>query len=111
MLHGTVGSNLEVREGRGMKPLGAADPTVVASYRLLGVLGSGGMGRVYLGRSPTGRRLAIKVIRADLAEDQSFRRRFAREVDAVRAVSPLFTAGGGGRGHRGGGTVAGDHLH
>src|SRR6266540_4032433 len=75
-----------------MKPLGAADPGVVGSYRLLGVLGDGGMARVYLGRSSAGRKLAIKVIRADLAEDPWFRRRFAREVAAVRAVSPLYTA-------------------
>jgi Protein kinase domain/PQQ-like domain len=75
-----------------MRPLGATDPRTVARYRLLGVLGGGGMGRVYLGQSPTGRRLAIKLIRADLAEDPVFRLRFAREVKAVRAVSPLFTA-------------------
>jgi protein kinase-like protein/putative pyrroloquinoline-quinone binding quinoprotein len=75
-----------------MRPLGATDPRTVARYRLLGVLGGGGMGRVYLGQSPTGRRLAIKVIRSDLAEDPVFRLRFTREVQAVRAVSPLFTA-------------------
>ncbi len=75
-----------------MKPLGSTDPITVGSYRLLGVLGGGGMGRVYLGQSPTGRRLAIKVIRTDLAENPVFRRRFSREVAAVRSVSPLFTA-------------------
>ena len=75
-----------------MKPLGTADPTSVGSYRLLSVLGGGGMGRVYLGQSPTGRRVAIKVVHAVLAGDPAFRRRFAREVDAMRAVSPLFTA-------------------
>jgi serine/threonine protein kinase len=75
-----------------MKPLASSDPTVVASYRLLGVLGGGGMGRVYLGQSRSGRLLAIKVVRPELAEDPEFRRRFAREVVAVRAVSPLFTA-------------------
>ncbi|HEY2673231.1 MAG TPA: serine/threonine-protein kinase [Rugosimonospora sp.] len=75
-----------------MKPLGAADPTAIASYRLIGVLGSGGMGRVYLAQSATGRRLAIKVIRADLADNPVFRRRFTHEVAAVRAVNPLFTA-------------------
>ena len=75
-----------------MKPLGANDPTSVASYRLLGVLGGGGMGRVYLGESRTGRRVAIKIIRAELAEDSVFRRRFEREVTIARTVSPLYTA-------------------
>src|SRR5262249_31539311 len=50
------------------------------------------MGRVYLGTSRTGRRVAIKVIRPDLAEDSVFRDRFAREVEVARSVSPLFTA-------------------
>ncbi len=75
-----------------MKPLGPSDPTSVASYRLLGVLGGGGMGRVYLGQSPAGRRLAIKVVRVDLAEEPTFRRRFAHEIAAVQTVNPLFTA-------------------
>jgi len=75
-----------------MRPLRGSDPMVVASYRLLGVLGRGGMGDVYLGRSKSGRLVAIKVVRQDLAEDEGFRRRFAREVEAVRAVSPLFSA-------------------
>ena len=52
-----------------MRPLGATDPIAVASYKLLGVLGGGGMGRVYLAESRTGRQVAIKVIRADLAEE------------------------------------------
>src|SRR5574342_33611 len=75
-----------------MKPLGSNDPTAIASYRLLGVLGGGGMGRVYLAESRTERRVAIKIIRADLAEDPTFRRRFEREVAAARAVSALYTA-------------------
>jgi eukaryotic-like serine/threonine-protein kinase len=75
-----------------LKPLGPADPTVIASYQILGVLGSGGMAKVYLARSQTGRRLAIKVIRADLAGNPLIRQRFAHEVAAVRRVSPLFTA-------------------
>ena len=50
------------------------------------------MGRVYLGRSPGGRRVAIKVIRAELAEDAEFRARFAREVSAARKVSGIYTA-------------------
>ncbi|HLT12149.1 MAG TPA: serine/threonine-protein kinase [Micromonosporaceae bacterium] len=75
-----------------MKPLAATDPASIGPYRLLGVLGRGGMGRVYLGESLTGRRVAIKVIRADLAEDPEFRRRFEREVTAARTVNPLYTA-------------------
>jgi hypothetical protein len=50
------------------------------------------MGRVYLGRSPGGRHVAIKAIRAELAEDADFRARFAREVSAARKVSGIFTA-------------------
>ena len=50
------------------------------------------MGDVYLGRSLSGRHVAVKVIRADLARDQSFRARFAREVAAARRVSGAFTA-------------------
>jgi predicted Ser/Thr protein kinase len=75
-----------------MLSLGETDPLAIASYRLLGVLGGGGMGKVYLGESRSGRRVAIKVVRSELASDPAFRRRFAREVAAVRAVSPLFTA-------------------
>src|SRR5882724_3321616 len=50
------------------------------------------MGRVYLARSPGGRTVAVKVIRANLAEDAGFRARFAREVSAARKVGGLFTA-------------------
>jgi serine/threonine protein kinase len=50
------------------------------------------MGRVYLARSPGGRMVAVKVIRANLAEDVGFRARFAREVAAARKVGGLFTA-------------------
>ena len=50
------------------------------------------MGRVYLGRSPGGRHVAIKVIREELAEDAEFRARFAREVSAARKVSGIYTA-------------------
>jgi Protein kinase domain/Septum formation len=50
------------------------------------------MGRVYLARSPGGRQVAVKVIRPQLAEDEGFRARFAREVSAARKVGGLFTA-------------------
>jgi hypothetical protein len=68
------------------------DPAQVGPYRLAGVLGDGGMGRVYLGQSAGGRRVAVKVIRPDLADDPSFRLRFRREVDAARKVTGLYTA-------------------
>ena len=68
------------------------DPRKVGPYWLLGRLGSGGMGRVFLARSPGGRQVAVKVVRAELAEQADFRARFAREVAAARTVSGLFTA-------------------
>ena len=68
------------------------DPERIGPYRLVGRLGRGGMGHVYLGLSAGGRPVAVKVIRADLAADPVFRVRFAREVAAVRRVSGLFTA-------------------
>ncbi|MEU1277634.1 ABC transporter substrate-binding protein [Streptomyces sp. NPDC005805] len=61
-------------------------------YRILARLGAGGMGRVYLGRSTSGRMVAVKVVRAELAEDPEFQRRFAREVEAARRVTGFFTA-------------------
>jgi serine/threonine protein kinase len=68
------------------------DPELIGPYRLRGRLGAGGMGRVYLGLSPGGRAAAIKVIRAELAQDPEFRARFRREVAVARQVSGLYTA-------------------
>jgi hypothetical protein len=76
-----------------LEALGSTDPTTVGNYQLTAVLGSGGMGRVYLAHSPSGRRVAIKVIQADLVQESEIRQRFAREVAASRAVSGFFTAG------------------
>ncbi|MEU0491151.1 protein kinase [Nocardiopsis sp. NPDC006139] len=73
-------------------PLLPDDPRTVGRYRLEGVLGGGGMGRVYLGRSPGGRTVAVKVVRPELAGDEGFRRRFAREVEAARRVGGFYTA-------------------
>jgi serine/threonine protein kinase len=72
--------------------LRAGDPQSVGPYRLLGRLGAGGMGQVFLGRSAGGRLVAVKVIRPELAEEPGFRARFAREVAAARRVCGLFTA-------------------
>ncbi|MEU7767238.1 serine/threonine-protein kinase [Nocardia sp. NPDC049190] len=74
-----------------MQPLGASDPTRIGDYRLFGVLGAGGMGRVYLGRNAGGRTVAVKMIRPDLTGDE-FRERFRREVAAARRVGGRFTA-------------------
>ena len=75
-----------------MEVLCPGDPQQIGSYRLLGRLGSGGMGQVLLGRSPGGRPVAVKVIRPELADSPDFRRRFAREVAAARRVGGVFTA-------------------
>src|SRR5580700_6169446 len=68
------------------------DPREIGPYRLLGKLGSGGMGHVFLGMSAGGRPIAVKVIREELADDPQFRTRFRGEVAAARKVSGLFTA-------------------
>jgi serine/threonine protein kinase len=75
-----------------LRELGSADPRVIGPYRLVGQLGHGGMGRVFMGLSAGGRRVAVKVIRSELAADPDFRVRFRREVAAARKVSGLFTA-------------------
>ncbi len=75
-----------------MKALAADDPQVIGEYRLRALLGAGGMGRVYLGLSPGGRAVAIKVVNPDLASDPEFLHRFRQEVAAARAVSGIYTA-------------------
>ena len=75
-----------------MDDLQPGDPRSAGTYRLVKRLGSGGMGRVFLGQSQGGRLLAVKVIHPDLAADPQFRARFAQEVAAARTVGGLFTA-------------------
>jgi Protein kinase domain len=75
-----------------MRALTADDPRVIGEYRLRARLAAGGMGRVYLGLSPAGRAVAVKVVHPDLARDADFLRRFQQEVVAARAVSGIYTA-------------------
>ncbi|MFJ8623650.1 serine/threonine-protein kinase [Kitasatospora sp. NPDC093550] len=68
------------------------DPREIGGYLLEGRLGAGGMGVVYRARSVSGRQVAVKVIRPELAADTEFRARFRQEVAAARKVSGAFTA-------------------
>lgn len=74
------------------QPLQGDDPRTVAGYRLAARLGAGGMGRVYLSHTRGGRPVAIKVVRSELADDATFRRRFGREITAARRVKGAYTA-------------------
>ncbi|MBR8745313.1 serine/threonine-protein kinase [Nocardiopsis sp. MG754419] len=67
------------------------DPREVGPYRVLALLGSGGMGRVYLGTGPDGTPAAIKVVRAEYAYDPGFREGFARELELARRVHGDYT--------------------
>ncbi|WP_256966753.1 serine/threonine-protein kinase, partial [Streptomyces caniscabiei] len=80
-----------------MERLRSSDPARIAAHRLLGRLGAGGMGVVYLARTPAGSLVALKVLAAEYAEDAGFRERFRREVDVARRVDspwavPLIAA-------------------
>jgi hypothetical protein len=75
-----------------VEPLADYDPREVGGFRLQARLGAGGMGRVFLGYSPGGRPVAVKVVHPDLARDPQFMRRFRREVAAAQAVSDAYTA-------------------
>jgi len=76
----------------GGTPLRRWDPERIGPYVILGRLGAGAMGQVYLGRSTAGRLVAVKTIKVELAEEAGFRTRFAQEVAAARRVSGFFTA-------------------
>ncbi|MFB9182688.1 serine/threonine-protein kinase [Dactylosporangium sucinum] len=68
------------------------DPVRIDDYRLLGQLGVGGMGTVYLAQTSDGSRVALKLVHAHLARDPRFRTRFAGEVRAAQRVPGFCTA-------------------
>ncbi|MDF6066761.1 serine/threonine-protein kinase [Streptomyces sp. JH010] len=91
-------------ERLGAQPLRRSDPVAIGPYRVLARLGVGGMGRLFLGREAAidadgsaaygaDSLVAVKVIRPEHAEDPRFRRRFEREIEAVRRVHGRYTAG------------------
>ncbi|MEV4717486.1 protein kinase [Micromonospora noduli] len=73
----------------GLRP---GDPARLGGYEVLDRLGDGGMDSVFLARSPQGRRVAVKVVRAELSHDEEFRGRFRSEVNRARQVPPFCTA-------------------
>ncbi|MFE7299582.1 bifunctional serine/threonine-protein kinase/transporter substrate-binding domain-containing protein [Streptomyces sp. NPDC057579] len=75
-----------------VQPLAKNDPQQIGPFRVIGLLGGGGMGRVYLGRATDGRTVAVKTARSELADDRGFRTRFAREVAAAQRVGGPFVA-------------------
>ena len=75
-----------------MEDLQPGVPGSVGSYRLLAKLGAGGMGQVFLGVSPGGRKVAVKLIYPEHADSVQFRERFAREIEAARRVGGFHTA-------------------
>ena len=75
-----------------VQPLRRWDPERIGPYSIIGKLGAGAMGQVFLARSTTGRLVAVKTIRVELAEEPGYRARFAREVAAASRVSGVFTA-------------------
>jgi eukaryotic-like serine/threonine-protein kinase len=75
-----------------MDALTADDPSVLGRYVLLGRLGNGGQGVVYLGRTAAGESVAVKALNPGLLADSEALRRFAGEVDHVRQVSSFCVA-------------------
>ena len=75
-----------------VQALRTEDPERIGAFTVLGRLGRGAMGTVYLARSAGGRRVAVKVARPELSDDDRFRERFRNEVAMARAVGGFWTA-------------------
>ncbi|MGK5639549.1 protein kinase domain-containing protein [Streptomyces sp. URMC 126] len=75
-----------------MDPLATGDPLRLGPYRLVGVLGAGGMGKVYLGRDAAGATAAVKVLHPEMAHDPHMAQRFVREAQAAQAVTSAGVA-------------------
>ncbi|WP_103937233.1 serine/threonine-protein kinase [Thermomonospora echinospora] len=73
-------------------PLEAGDPRRLGNYEVIGRLGAGGQGAVYLARGADGEHVAVKLLHAQMAADPAARARFAREVAAAQKVAPFCTA-------------------
>ncbi|MGI5129600.1 protein kinase domain-containing protein [Pseudonocardia sp. CA-107938] len=75
-----------------MDPLLPTDPRTIGPFRVDGRIGAGGMGQVFLGADPHGRRVAIKVAHSELTKDPKFRERFRREIRMASTIPAWFTA-------------------
>lgn len=75
-----------------VSPLTSHDPRSLGPYRLLGRLGKGGQGVVYLGADGSDRRVAVKTINIDLQHNPRAKAQFAKEISAARRVTPFCTA-------------------
>jgi serine/threonine protein kinase len=92
---GTGGKRPGPRQSRGRRherPLRSGDPRSIGGYRLLGRLGEGGQGVVYLGRDDDDRLVTVKVLRGGLDAGQRARSRFVKEAEAARKVAGRHTA-------------------
>ncbi|OUC91495.1 serine/threonine-protein kinase, partial [Streptosporangium minutum] len=76
----------------GPGPPAAGDPERIGDYRLTGVLGDGGQGVVHLGRDPSGRQVAVKLLHVRMAADPKVRERFMREAEVTRRVAAFCAA-------------------
>ncbi len=81
-----------MRLGTKVNNLSPDEPLQIGRYRVLSRLGRGGMGTVYLGESPDGQQVAIKVINPEYSQHERFRMRFRREADAAQRVRRFCTA-------------------